>query len=174
MQALSCAAVYALWQRDDAFRAFFTALLAEAPFAVFRWETPCVSTASLQRDFEFVLLNSPGLAHTADEEAFAEHFVTHEEHAGIVVFDSLGRDATLIAPSPRSPTTSYAHLAGFLRTASAAQTHALWRVVGATIQAKISPRPLWLSTAGGGVAWLHVRLDTRPKYYGHEPYRAIA
>ncbi|MGI9175867.1 MAG: DUF6940 family protein [Rhodothermales bacterium] len=24
---------------------------------------------------------------------------------------------------------------------------------------------MWLSTAGGGVSWLHVRLDSRPKYY---------
>jgi len=35
------------------------------------------------------------------------------------------------------------------------------------------PVPTWLSTAGGGVAWLHVRLDTRPKYYRYNPYRAI-
>jgi len=28
-----------------------------------------------------------------------------------------------------------------------------------------------LSTAGMGVYWLHVRLDTRPKYYQHTPYR---
>ncbi len=35
----------------------------------------------------------------------------------------------------------------------------------------ISDRPIWLSTAGGGVAWLHVRLDSTPKYYGYAPYR---
>jgi hypothetical protein len=31
--------------------------------------------------------------------------------------------------------------------------------------------PEWLSTAGAGVSWLHVRLDDRPKYYGYAPYR---
>ena len=30
---------------------------------------------------------------------------------------------------------------------------------------------LWLSTAGLGVYWLHLRLDTRPKYYSFQPYR---
>ncbi len=35
----------------------------------------------------------------------------------------------------------------------------------------IGHTPLWLSTAGGGVAWLHVRLDSRPKYYGYSPYK---
>jgi Family of unknown function (DUF6940) len=29
----------------------------------------------------------------------------------------------------------------------------------------------FFSTAGAGVAWLHVRLDDRPKYYGYPPYR---
>ncbi|WP_391540805.1 DUF6940 family protein [Halomicronema hongdechloris] len=32
-------------------------------------------------------------------------------------------------------------------------------------------RPRWVNASGLGVAWLHVRLDTRPKYYQHEPYR---
>jgi hypothetical protein len=32
-------------------------------------------------------------------------------------------------------------------------------------------KPVWLSTAGAGVSWLHVRLDDRPKYYGYRPYQ---
>ena len=36
-----------------------------------------------------------------------------------------------------------------------------------------SQRPLWLSTNGLGVAWLHARIDARPKYYSHRPYRAL-
>ena len=44
--------------------------------------------------------------------------------------------------------------------------------VGTTVlQAALSEKPLWLSTAGGGVAWLHLRIDSRPKYYSHRPYR---
>lgn len=31
--------------------------------------------------------------------------------------------------------------------------------------------PIWLSTSGLGVYWLHVRLDTRPKYYNHDEYK---
>ena len=33
--------------------------------------------------------------------------------------------------------------------------------------------PVWVSTAGAGVSWLHVRLDDRPKYYGYQPYRNL-
>ena len=39
------------------------------------------------------------------------------------------------------------------------------------IAARVGAEPVWLSTAGAGVPWLHVRLDDRPKYYGFGPYR---
>ena len=39
------------------------------------------------------------------------------------------------------------------------------------MDSRVGARPIWLSTAGHGVAWLHVRLDSRPKYYLHAPYR---
>ena len=31
--------------------------------------------------------------------------------------------------------------------------------------------PVWTSTSGLGVYWLHVRLDSRPKYYQHQPFK---
>src|SRR5262249_23024246 len=43
------------------FRTLFTALLADAPFAAFRWETPALTAATADRPFEFVVLDSPEL-----------------------------------------------------------------------------------------------------------------
>jgi len=45
------------------------------------------------------------------------------------------------------------------------------RSTARAITARLSDRPLWVSTSGLGVAWLHVRLDARPKYYQYTPYR---
>ena len=163
--------VLALWQYDAAFRDFFITLLAQAPFKTYRWETPPITKRTMGRAFEFVLLNSPGLAQTPDERTFARHF--SNEGAGITVFANLGRDATLIVPSPRAEPSAYRHLAVFMREAPEVQRHALWRAVGATVQDELSEAPLWLSTAGGGVSWLHVRLDARPKYYRFRPYQAF-
>lgn len=50
------------WRENPDFRAFFNALLSEAPFTAFRWETPPVTTANVGRTFEFVLLDAPSLA----------------------------------------------------------------------------------------------------------------
>ncbi|MEJ2577044.1 MAG: hypothetical protein P8106_10325, partial [Gammaproteobacteria bacterium] len=65
----------------------------------------------------------------------------------------------------------YPHLAVFLRNAPKDQVRALWLRTAEEMLRHVGDRPTWLSTAGGGVAWLHVRLDRRPKYYSHTPYR---
>ena len=72
---------------------------------------------------------------------------------------------------PAATPGNFSHLASFVATASEARQEALWSAVGQALETRISARPLWLSTAGLGVAWLHVRLDTRPKYYRHAAYR---
>lgn len=162
-----------LWESNEEFRRFFVSLLSDSPFSAYRWETPPISTNTLSREFQFVLLDSPGLAHLPDSLAFADHYVNANDDS-IVVFENLGQDAVLVVPTPQSEDLHYAHLASFVRHAPRHQIHALWRVVGETVKAKLSDRPLWLSTAGGGVAWLHVRLDVRPKYYRHKPYQLHA
>jgi hypothetical protein len=161
------------WQDDPVFRAFFIALLADAPFSAFRWETPPINAASVGRPFEFVLLDSPGLASQPDRDAFAEHF-RGQPSGDVVSFPNLNNDAILVVPCPLGPLSAYGHLAAFVREAPDAQNHSLWRLVGELMERRLGPRPVWLSTAGAGVSWLHVRLDQRPKYYGHAPYRESA
>ena len=104
-------------------------------------------------------------------DAFREHFARDEDGDGVVAFDNLGGDATLVVPCPLASPDAYAHLAAFVRKAPAPQVHALFRRVAEESLARLSARPLWLSTAGMGVYWLHVRLDARPKYYRHAPYK---
>lgn len=158
------------WQRDNDFLTCFISHLADSPFTAYRWETPPVTHATANRNFEFVLLDAPGLARNPDTRTYAEHF-TNARQDGIVVFENLGKDTSLVVPAPITPESSYEHLAAFIRSAPDSQKQAFWRMVGQTVLRKISDRPLWLGTAGGGVAWLHARLDSRPKYYGYTPYK---
>ncbi len=160
--------VIQLWIQSPEFRSFFLDALSEAPFAALRWETPPVTSDTLDRAFEFVLVDSPWLAVPPDSSPFEEHF---RASALAVTFPNLGHDAVLVAPCPPATPVDYAHLAAFLREAPGAQQHELWRRVGLAMQARVGPEPVWLSTAGGGVDWLHVRLDDRPKYYAYAPFR---
>lgn len=164
--------VIQLWQQDDEFRSWFISLLADSPFAAFRWETPPISATTVNRPFEFVLIDSPGLARTPDEDAFSMHF-SQEPNTGVVVFPNLGKNAILVVPCPQTLSTAYGHLGAFIRQAPESQRHELWKSVGVAMEQRISSRPVWLSTAGAGVSWLHVRLDDRPKYYCFKPYQVI-
>jgi hypothetical protein len=165
----SRAQVLQAWQDSATFRTWFNDLLASSPYSAFRWETPAWAQATASLPFEFVILDSPGLARSVEPEAFAEHFSSGI--GGVVHFHNLGRDAQLVVPLPVADHRHYGHLAAFVRGAPANQRDQFWKLVGQTLQARLSERPVWLSTAGAGVSWLHVRLDDRPKYYGYAPYR---
>ena len=172
---LSYAEVLRLWQGNPSFREFYSSLLSAAPFQAFRWETPPVTSGTVGRDFEFVLLDSPALAAAAPNATpFAGQIKSAGENDDVLAFTNLGKDAVLVIPLPRGVQTAYCHLAAFLRQAPEHQKHALWQLVGRTLEERIGAQPTWLSTAGLGVFWLHVRLDNRPKYYGFAPYKSVA
>ena len=166
------AKVIAHWQRDSRFRAFFADFLADALFDAYFWETPPVTRETASRPFEFVLVDGPALARMSpDPLAFAEHFAAAGADAEVAAFDNLGHDAFLVTPTPRAPADAYPHLSAFSRRAPQAQQQAFWRAVGRAMAEHLNDRPLWLSASGLGVAWLHARLDTRPKYYTFDLYR---
>jgi len=162
------------WQCDSAFCRAFSAELASEPLAAFAWETVPVSRATRDRPFAQVVVDSPSLASAkADPLPFAAIPAGDD---GIRVFKNLGGDATLVAPARSAiaaSDASYAHLAAFLREGPSTQIDALWSAVGVAVARHWaqSAAPLWVSTAGLGVHWLHVRLDAAPKYYRHGPFR---
>jgi hypothetical protein len=172
---LSYAEAIERWTDDERFRDWFAGLLVDAPFEAYCWETPAVTRSNLDRHFEWVLVDVPALARLRpDPESFAEPFARCESGDGVAAFSNLGGDAFLIAPLPLGAASRYSHLASFVRSAPRSQCHALWQTVGTAIEQHLGDAPLWVSSAGLGVSWLHVRLDTRPKYYRFAPYRAAA
>jgi len=159
--------LHALEDERD-FRALFLEELRAAPFVAYRWETPPLTVATLDQPFVCLLHHSPDLDVPADPTDFDTHFQLGVE---VVVFKNLGADALLVVPCPTSTSANYSHIGAFHRSAPDAQQHAFWIAVSREVQRRVDSRPLWLSTAGGGVDWLHVRLDDRPKYYRHAPWR---
>lgn len=162
--------VVELWRHNKAFRAKFAKSIAECPFDAFFWEMPPVARDSFDRPFEYVLVDAPALARVdADPGPFQSQFASNTS-ASVVTFPNLGGDAILVVPAPVAGHDCYAHLAQFLKTAPSEQVDEFWRCTGLAMAKRIGTEPTWLSTAGMGVSWLHLRLDSRPKYYRHTPY----
>lgn len=99
-----------LWQDDESFRDFFNTILAEAPFAAYRWETPPVTAATADRPFEFVLIETPGLERPPDPAAFSGQFEQARPGELVAAFANLGGDAFLVVPRPAGPASAYGHL----------------------------------------------------------------
>lgn len=170
---LSCKNVIQLWQHSDEFNEWFSSELVSNSAKAVRWETPCLTRQDIGRDFEFVLVDSPRLDRPADQAPFANKFVSAEPNS-VIAFPNLGRNAIMVVPTPGVDHTIYCHLLSFLRGGTKKQRNLLWQLVGEQMEIRVNDTPVWLSTAGGGVAWLHVRLDDQPKYYSYAPYRKSA
>jgi hypothetical protein len=169
--ALSFRELFECFDGDDDFCSWYTQLLAEAAAPAYFWEHPALCDRTLDAEAEFVLLDAPALAaERADPRAFEARFAAAGD-AKVAVFRNLGGDALLLAPCPRG-WSGYPHLAAFVRAAPAAQVRALWRETARAFARLAGAEPVWLSTSGLGVPWLHLRFDRFPKYYQHVAYRS--
>jgi hypothetical protein len=144
------------------------------------------------------LVNADDLADfakLADTQAFSNHL--DECDADACVFSNLDKSSILIAPKNilehdvgdydnddkseeenevdigNYDTTVYGHLANFLRGAPTEQITEIWRMAALAFSKRLeekSPKTVWFSTSGSGVAWLHFRLDSQPKYYQYQKF----
>ena len=62
-----------LFQESIECRNLLTQALANSPYRAFRWETPPVTICTVDRPFEFVLMDSPELERQPDATTFKTH-----------------------------------------------------------------------------------------------------
>jgi hypothetical protein len=89
----------------------------------------------------------------------------------------LGNDALLVVPCrPQNAENLdiYTHLANFMRMGKEEHIREFWIEVAQKMERRLIEKrgkKLWLSTCGLGIFWLHMRLDSIPKYYSNVKYR---
>ena len=160
---------------EQLFQESLLTALRDVPYPAYFFEMPPLSLSTARSGFEFVVTDSPALADFgADPRDFEGPFARarRDGETEVATFANLGNDALLVAPLPQDGRDGYAHLAAFVDRSNVAQWRALWRAAAGAALDRLGDDPLWLSTSGLGVPWLHMRLDRRPKYYVHTPYRA--
>lgn len=171
---LSFRQLFTLLEKKPDFREWYSQALLDSTLEAFFWEHPPFTSQTFDNEAEFVLLSAPALAGVKAEPAPFETQFARQPRGDVLVFPNLGGDALMVVPRPVGPLEAYPHLGAFLRHAPQEQVHALWESVAKAVREMVGPEPLWLSTAGLGVYWLHIRLDTRPKYYSYAPYKTLA
>ena len=171
---LTFRALFRMLESDAAFADWYSSTLSKASPQAYFWEHPPLTDRSFDEKAEFVLIESSALARLDPDPApFGAQFSNHP-NSEVITFSNLGGDALLVVPTPIASHEAYPHLAAFLRAAPKQQIQALWKATAQAVRETLGSEPRWLSTAGMGVSWLHLRLDTRPKYYRFSPYAAAA
>lgn len=171
---LSFREVFFLLENSTDFARWYGETLAGCVFEAFFWEFPALTTDTFDNDAEFVIIESASLSRLRPDPVPFESQFALQQGSDVITFPNLGGDALLIVPTQLGSIDSYPHLATFVRNAPGNQVRSLWKVTAHTVHENLRHSPRWLSTAGLGVSWLHLRLDTRPKYYNFSPYKTAA
>jgi len=162
--------VFELWETDTDFTNFYVQALKDFGFQAFFWEHPGLTQKTIERSYECILQKSKTLDRgTINEKAFEDYIHTADV---AVDFLNLGKSARLVIPTKKSEAEIYKHFGSFIFNAENDQIQALFNRIGTIVQQEIKEKPMiWLNTAGMGVIWLHVRMDTKPKYYKTKNYK---
>ncbi|NBC04307.1 MAG: hypothetical protein GVY20_11450 [Bacteroidetes bacterium] len=160
-----------LLRNSQPFRKFYNGFLADCDYDAFFWENRPITNQVLEDDYECNIINSNFLAsRSPDSRTFRQYF---ERNKKVVTFPNLGNDAQLIVPCPRKEDNCYTHIGSFVREADRDQIDKFWQITGHETLQEVNSKPKWLSTSGLGVFWLHVRIDTIPKYYQTKEYKKL-
>lgn len=160
-----------LWKSSPEFCRVFSYTLGKSEHAAFSLETTPFSLQTLDKAFQMVLLSEPSLENVKpNKTAFQKQLQGQQP---VVCFGNRAGDAILVAPTRWANDSYYIHLAAFVRNAPEYQQMMLWHTLGTAIEVRLEELgrcPLWVSTSGFGVHWIHMRLDSGPKYYRYAPF----
>ena len=167
---LSFREVFEFWQFQPNFIDFYVKSLISLDVKAFHWEHPAVKIDFLDKTYECMILKTNGFEkRSINETAFADYIHANSYSE---VFYNLGKNAKLVVPTQKIYSEVYKHIGSFIRLAPKIQIHEQFQKLGKSVLDEVlEGKLIWLNTAGLGVIWLHMRLDTRPKYYKTMRYK---
>lgn len=164
-------AITKMIKHDYEFMCKFLRILREFESTTYFFECPSIKSSNVKdKKFEFVLI-SAHLSLKDDPQSYKQYFI--EKTQSVVHFYNPSKTCLLIVPYPLSKKHNYSSLGPYIRQDMIEQYLKLFEETGHQLLRllKESVDPIWLSTHGAGVPWLHIRLDKIPKYYSFIPYK---
>lgn len=156
--------------------------LSGAKIHGFYWECVPVSKATLAKPFEFVLIPCK-FTEPFNIKSFHDKKERFNNSEKAISFKNLKKDADLIIPTiptnqHNTSATAFQHfrqIGSFMLEEDKQRSTALWQQVARTFKDQLNninpDHPIWMSTDGRGEPWLHIRLDTKPKYTKYVEFR---
>lgn len=142
----------------------------------FIWRTSCLD-ARENNNFQQEFIPEPFLRknnhpNPTDLKKHLDSKKNENQHH-VVSFKNLSGDTLLIVPKERIG-KNFSSLYYFMKEASDIQQRIFWKRVALEAKNQLKHHPyIYISTEGTGVAYLHVRICTYPKYYGNSKLRKI-
>ncbi len=112
-----------------------------------------------------------------NKKTFSKYF-SNPKGKYTTYFDNLSGDATLVVPLPTvnvKNKSAFIHLANYLRDAPKPAVNEIWEIVAKQMFERLTTfdKPIWLSTSGLGVPWLHFRISDKPTYYRTKEFKTF-
>lgn len=163
---------------NEEFRQLLTFHLLQNNYSSFFWECVPVSLNTLKSTlFQFMIIPS-SFHDSPDLQSFSNQFQSASPDDLVISFKNLRGDADLVVPCPQYSSQNdlkhYTHLGSFLRDGHPNQIDELWKKTAQVMRHRLLKSTddlVWLSTHGKGVYWLHIRLDSEPKYYQCQEFK---
>ena len=129
----------------------------------FQWNTSVLKNGG-NCDYNESFRIDVNLPETQDITPFQE-YITKSKNKYAVAFPNLTGDTMLVIPIPKRG-KNYATLWDFMKNSSITQQREFWKKVAEVARNYMGEYgKVWVSVHGLGVAYTHIRISNKPKYY---------
>lgn len=145
---------------------------AEQAKGPFIWQTS-VLDAKERNEYREIIIPKRFVHKSEYSGPFNEHITKkgNQKEKYAIGFWNVSRDAYLIIPKPRTR-KNFQSLFHFSKNASTLQLRKFWIRVATEIRKMLKMySKVYVNVEGSAVAYLHVRIDTKPKYYKREWFK---
>lgn len=135
---------------------------ARKRFGQYYVKFPLLASDNMGDSFSYSLEKAKNLNRKVDTKTFAGRLQKCKKKKDYVAFPNLSRKSILVVPCPKKsvPAVAYRYVSDFMHLAPRAQVRKVWSAAGRLAKDLIGiTEGIRLNTHGGGVAYLHIRLD---------------
>ena len=135
----------------------------------FFYETSCISK-KMNEKYKEKFIETNKFNRVKQNHSVFEKNIKKSKNKNVISFYNLSKTSLLIVPYPKKNKDktykNYKTLKNFIDNSSEEQQIKFWKKVASGIKRMLKKNDkIWVSTHGLGVPYLHIRIDTVPKYY---------